>query len=206
VREADQNPHNKLEGVSHPYDLHYAGTSCELIVGGNDFKRTGLVEGTALIAVAIDRIPLLAFTFERGHLFLTLQVFDDQSQRVLWIDRNELRYCPVVWDIRLEGRNLTIREGNRKYLLDIVFDPPNRLEVRRGRFSLNGLELLVHPDRLCYANARNTFSGCGFHNFDVAIMVGEPIETGAAFHWPAMNRGHPNREAAEQWMREIGRM
>src|SRR5437588_8359349 len=70
VREADRNPHNRRAGVSHAYDLHYAGSSCELVVGSNEFKRDGLVEGTELIAVAIDRMPLLAFTFEQSHLFL----------------------------------------------------------------------------------------------------------------------------------------
>jgi trigger factor len=207
VREADQNPHNRQAGVSRPYDLHYAGNSCELIVGGNDFTRDGLAEGTTLIAVAIDRVPLLAFTFEQDHLFLTLQVFDEQGQRVLWVERNELRYCPIPWDIRLEGRTLTVREGRAKFLLEVLFSPPDRVEVRRGRFSLNGLELLIHPDQVCYANGRNTVSRFGTRGFDVAVMVGEPLETGArALHWPAVNRGQPNREAAQQWMQEIAQM
>jgi hypothetical protein len=204
VREADRNPHNKQTGVSHPYDLHYAGSTCELVVGSNDFTREGLREGTVLIAVAIDRTPLLAFTFEQGHLFLTLQVFDEQAQRVLWVERNELRYCPIPWDIRLEGRTLSVREGQGQFLIEIVFAPPDRVEVRRGRFSLNGLELLVYPDRLCYANNLQFFSRVGARGFDVAIMLGEPIETGSRMiHLPAVNRGHANREAAEQWMREI---
>ena len=137
-----------------------------------------------LVALAIDRIPLLAFTFEQGHLFLTLQVFDEQAQRVLWVERNELRYCPTPWDIRLRAQ-CRGREGQGKFLIDIEFSPPNRVEVRRGRFSLNGLELLVHPDCLCYANNGQILSRVEFHGFDVAIMVGEPIAFGA----PVLSHG-----------------
>lgn len=206
VREADQNPYNKRVGVSHPYDLHYDGSSCELVIGSNKFQRDHLMDGMVMIAVMIDCIPLLAFTFEQGHLFITLQVFDKQSQRVLWVERNELQYCPTPWDICLEGRTLRVREGHGQFLIDIVFSPPNRLEVRRGRFSLNGLELLVYPDRLCYVNNRTLFSETSICYCDVAIMVGEPIKAGgSAFYLPAVNGGHPNREVAEQWMREMTR-
>ncbi len=205
VREADQNPHNKRAGVSHPYDLHYSGNSCELVVGSNYFKHDNLMDGMVMTAVAIDCIPLLAFTFEQGHLFITLQVFDEQSQPVLWVERNELLYCSTPWDICLEGRNLTVREGLRQVLIEIVFSPPNRLEVRRGRFSHNGLELLVEPDMLCYANNLNVISQSSAY-CDVAIMVGKPIEgVTSGFYWPEVNRGHPDRKAAKQRMRKLSR-
>lgn len=202
VREADRNPHNKRAGVSHPYKLHYAGSSCEVVVGSNHFKRGNLIDGTVMTAVAIDGISLLAFTFDQGYLFITLQVFDEQSQRVLWIEQNELRYCPTPWDIRLEGCTLTVREGHGKVLTEIVFSPPNRLEVCKGRFSLNGLELLVEPDMLCYVNNGNIMSQSSAC-CDVAIMVGEKIkDLDAGFFFPEVNRGHADREAARQRMKK----
>jgi trigger factor len=204
VREANRNPHNRLAGVSRPYDLHFEGTSCELVVGGVPCTRDGLTEGTVLIAVAIDRVPLLAFAFEQGHLFLTVQVFDEQDQRVFWVERNELRYCPSPWDICLVGRTLTIREGQGRYLLDIEFSPPNRVAVRRGRFSLNGLEVLVSPNRLYFANQYNVFSNIGVADCDAAFMVGEPIEGARGYHLPAVNRGNPDRDAIRNWMRTFG--
>jgi hypothetical protein len=39
------------------------------------FLQRGL-RSLIVVRVAIDRAPLLAFTFEQGHLFLTLDVFD----------------------------------------------------------------------------------------------------------------------------------
>jgi trigger factor len=156
-----------------------------------------------LVAIAIDRKPLLAFTFEQGHLLLTLRVYDDESQQVLWIEQNELRYSTSPWDIQLVGCRPSIRERARKFLIDLVFGPPIRIDVRRGRFRLN--ELLVQPDLLCYANNCQIFKRVEFHGFDVAIMVGDPFESGIArcIYMPAVNRGEPVREEAERWMREI---
>ncbi len=207
VRSANRRPCNKRKGHSHPYALHYTGSSCKFLVGGNDFERTNLREGTEFIAIAIDRFPMLSFAFSQGHLFLTLQIFDDQSERVLSIERNEMIYCPTPWDIRFEGRRLCIREGQGRYLVDIEFWPPDRVELRRGRFSLNGLEVLIYPDLLLYANNRNVLSSVLTRNADVAVMIGEPIESGGrAIHMPAVNRGRPDREAVEKWMREAGRV
>ena len=207
VREADRNPYNKQTGVSPPYNLHYSGNACELVVGSNDFTRRGLAAGMQLIAVAIDRTPLLAFTFDQGHLFLTLQVFDDDARKVLWIEQNELRYCITPWDIHLEGRNLVVRERKSNFLVDVVFNPPNRVEIQKGRFSFNGLELLVRPSQLCYANNFQSFSGVSIIGFDAALVVGEPFKAGmtCAIHLPPVNRGQPNREAAAQWMQEVAR-
>ena len=207
LQDADRNPRNKQTGASHPYDLHFSGSSCELAVGGNEFNRQGLTEGMVLTAIAIDRVPMLAFTFEQGHLFLTLRVFDDRGARVVWIERNELMYAVSPWDIRLEGCTLTVREGQGQFLMEIVFTPPSRVDVRRGCFSFNGLEVLVYPDLLCYVNLCQIFSRIETRGFDVAIMIGEQIENGTkALNLPAANRGNPDREAAEQQIKKLARM
>ena len=38
VLEANSNPHNLQQGVSEPYDLHFAGEGCQVIAGGNRFR------------------------------------------------------------------------------------------------------------------------------------------------------------------------
>ena len=154
---------------------------------------------------------MLAFTFEQGHLFLTIQVFDETSKRILWIERNELKYYPEPWDIRFEGRNLTVREGRGRFLIDIVFSPPDRIEVRRARLGLNGLEFLVCPDLLYYTNQFISFKQIDVSGFKVVIMAGKPIRTQAGLPISAAmvlgdrNRGHINREAVDQWIREVSK-
>jgi len=157
------------------------------------------VEGTELTAIAIDGTPIIAFTFEQGHLFLSLQVFDHNSRRVLWVERNELKYRPSAWDITLVGRNLTIRDGAKQILLDVVFNPPGIVEVRRGRFHLNGLLVLVHPDHIHYVNRRNTIANLSFADFDVALMVGDPIDSRrVALALPAGNRRVFHKDGANK--------
>ena len=151
---------------------------------------------------SIDREPMLSFMLEQGHLFLSVQVYDDDDRRVLWIDRNELRYSLTPWDITFVGRTLTIREGPRQFLLEIAFQPPNRVDILRGRFKHNGLELLVVPDGIGYANCRNIVYGSYFYDFDVGINVGDPIESGVcAVQWSAANRGIVNRAETDAWLR-----
>jgi len=202
VRRADSNPYNKREGASSPYQLHFSGKSCRLLLGNSVFQRSGLGEGMGMVAVAIDREPLLAFAFEQGHLLLTIQVHDEAHQRVLWIEKNELRYRPTAWDIQFVGRTLTVREGRGEILVELAFNPPSDVEVRRGRFSLNGLELLVEPSCFCYVNNRNVFSGVGAEECDVAIGVGEPLEAGVCgFFLGPSSRGTCDRRGAEEAMR-----
>jgi len=35
---ANRNPYNLRTGVSKPYDLHYSGDECEIVMGGNTFS------------------------------------------------------------------------------------------------------------------------------------------------------------------------
>ncbi len=176
VQEADRDPYNKQAGISQSYPLYYSGSSCELVVGGSYFRRDSLTNGKEMIAIAIDREPLLAFTFEQDQLFLSLQVFDQQGNRVLWINENELSYKPTPWDIELVGRTLTVREASKQFLLEIKFSPPNSVEVSKGRFSFKGHELLIDKHKVRHVNTEQSMSGCGTNDVDVAIMVGEEIE------------------------------
>lgn len=205
VREADQNPHNKRSGVSHPLPLHYSGTTCTVVIGGNLFHRYGgpFVDGSLFVAIAIDMTPLLMFHFEQGQLLLTFQVFNEKGERILWVDRNELRYCTSSWDIRREGRTLTIREGLGAFILEVEFTPPDRIEVRRGRFGLNGLGLLIEPDTMCYVNGGQCFSNCGFSSPEAAILVGTHQEGIAAIHLPERDRGQPDWESAARMIRDF---
>ncbi len=156
---ADKNPHNLKEGVSKPYDSHYSGDECEVVVGKNKFITNDAGNGVTMTVISIDDMPLLRFSLENGHLLLTLNVFNEFNQFVLQIIDNELVYSISPWDIQLVGRNLVIREGQGKFLIDIIFEVPNKITINRGRFLCNGVELFVDKDQILDVNNTNSYSG-----------------------------------------------
>jgi hypothetical protein len=175
-----------------------------LQIGSCICTNNGFANGAVFIAVAFDRVPMVAFTHDQDHLFLTLRVTDDKNATILWIEENQLRYSISPWDIESVGRNIVIREKARDILIDIVFDPPNVITIRRGRLLLNGLELHITPDQVCFANNFLGFSRCDFVA-DVALMYGEMIEgSSGAIHIPVTNRNSVDRDAARKWMQQMG--
>jgi len=148
VREANASPFNFMAGVSRPYDLHFEGDECEVQIGSNRFTMQRISDGIVLIPVMVDGIPLIAFTLGDGHLFLSVRLFDGFNNVILAITDNELVYKIDTWDIHLVGRNLILREAERKILLDITFAVPNRISIDRGRLLCNGVCLEISPHEI----------------------------------------------------------
>ena len=134
---ANQNPWNKRPGVFQPYDLHYSGDSCEVVVGGNVFSTTDAGYGTIMAPLSIDDVPLLGFILGDGHLLLNCVVFSEVNQVVLRVHNNRLVHVPDAWDIELVGRRLVIRSAPRNILIEMVFEVPNRIIVMRDCRSRN---------------------------------------------------------------------
>ena len=172
IMEANRIPHNLKTGVSKPYNLHYSGSECEIVIGGNAFKAADGGYGTVLLPVSVDGTPLLAFVLGDGHLLLNLNVFDEFNQPVLQIKNNQLIQSAAPWDIKLVGRNLIVREAERKILVDISFEPPHRIIINRGRFLKNGVEILIRPEQVIIANDGATFSGIMTKNWPAGILIG----------------------------------
>lgn len=172
VEAANRDPHNLRTGVSKPYDLHYSGSECEIAIGGNTFSARDMGYGTVLIPVSIDQTALIGFILGDGHLLLTLNLFDEYNDLILRIRNNHLFYSVSPWDIRLVGRNLVIREAERRILVDMTFEPPNRIIINRGRLLHNGVQILIHPDRVVIANDGGKLSRNVFRNAPVGIVIG----------------------------------
>lgn len=157
--------------------------------------------------VCVDGVPLLAFRMESGHLLLTLQLFDEFNRPILVIRDNELVYKPDAWDIQLTGRNLVVREAARRFLLDIVFDVPNGVHVKRGRFLLNGVELLIGSHG-CFLNdghlelsmSRVTVVG---GSKAAGFLIGQPApNVPHMIRLPTISRYRHSRAGFEDWARE----
>jgi hypothetical protein len=97
---ADQNPHNHRTGVSKPYDLHFAGTECEISIGSNSFSAQ-LQEGALVVPLLIDSSALFGFVFLDGHLLLNVSFFDECNRQILAIINNQLVHSVDPWDIQL---------------------------------------------------------------------------------------------------------
>lgn len=201
VEAANRSPHNLRAGVSKPYDLHYSGDECEIVIGGNSFITKDGGYGTILLPVSIDGTPLLAFVLGDGHLLLNLNIFDEYNHLILQIKNNQLLQSAAPWDIQLVGHNLVVREAERKMLVDIAFEPPSRIVINRGRFLRNGVEILLRPDRIVIANNGATFSGIHTRNWPAGIVIGpheQPLS--AIIAMKQVPRYNHDKKLVEDWV------
>lgn len=172
VSQANENPYNLREGVSKPYNLHFAGKEAKVEIGGNSFTCEDKGYGTAMVPISVDGTPLIGLILADGHLLLNIVIFDEFNSPVLHIKNNQLYYSTSPWDIQLVGTTLTIREAHRKILLEIEFYPPNKVVVNRGRFLKNGVEILVRPSNVLITNNSTLLSGCHAHNCYGGLIIG----------------------------------
>jgi hypothetical protein len=201
VAAADVNPFNRRAGVSASYDLHFAGNRCELVIGSNRAVIDHLAEGTGMCALMVDGVSLAHFRLSEGRLLLSFLLFDEINRLILRVLDNEVVYVADIWDIELVGTNLVLRQAARQILADIVFDPDaGRVIVSRGRFLLNGVEVLITPDYALVVNNRMQFSHTSIENCAFGLVLGEmPQEFGAAVRITGIPRYLGDRTAAKQW-------
>lgn len=203
VLEADKTPYNLREGVSKPYNLHYSGAECEIVIGSNVFSTQDGGYGTTLVPISVDGTPLLGFILGDGHLLLNLNIFDEYNRLVLQVLNNQLFYAASPWDIQLTGRNLIIREASRHILIDLVFEAPNRIVVKRGRFLRNGVEILVRPNHVVIVNNSALFADIISKNRPAGIVIG-PHKTPlrSIIKMEEVPRYLGDRASVERWVKE----
>lgn len=170
VRRENSSPYNIREGVSKPYDLHFEGAKAEVVIGGNSFSAENRGDDTCLVPLSIDGIPLISFILTEKHLLLNLIIMDEFNNPILNIKNNHLYYSIAPWDVQLVGTKLTIREASRKILIEIEFEPPNRVIVSRGRFLANGVEVLIRPENILITNNAIVISGCHIRSIGGLII------------------------------------
>lgn len=203
VREADKNPHNKRSGTSKPYTFFFSGDEVVVEIGGNTFVTKDSGYGTAMIPLGIDNVPVLGFVIADSHLLLNLVIFDEMNRLILHIRNNEMVYKTGVWDISFIGTRLIIREGLRKLLIEVDFQTPNKVIVKRGRFLLNGVEVLIRPGHLMIVNTANIFSGMYAENCVGGLLLGSwDGSTPSAVHMDGIPRYGWDRAAALAFEKE----
>lgn len=183
VHAANEAPVNLRTGATTPWTLHYDGSRCEVIIGGNQFSATTIDGDQVLVPLMIDGEPLILFRVEDGHLLLSLSVYDELNQLVLRIEDNELvLVVGAAWDFEFAASRLIIRNAPRAIRIDVAFEPPARVIVHRGCFMRNGLCVVVEPDGFSVPNVGAYFRNCGMNGVSAGIILGME-DQGLAAAW-----------------------
>jgi len=172
VYDANSNPFNLRKGVSKPYNFHFSGTEASVNIGNNHFTCADNGYGSQCIPLIIDSTPLIAFILADGHLLLNLVIYNEFNVPVLHIKNNHLLYTTIPWDITLIGTTLTIREAHKKILVEIEFNPPNKITINRGRLLFNGIEILIGPKHCLITNNNTFLSGNKAFNTIAGFVLG----------------------------------
>ena len=202
VIEADKNPLNLRAGVSRPYNLHYSGHECEVLIGSNLFTTTDDGTGNQIIAIMVDGVPLVSFDLEDGHLLLNLTLYDHQNDVVMVIKRNILIYSSNPWDIQLVGRNLIIREAARSIFIDMTFEVPNKIAINRGRLLCNGVEVLVKPDHCLLTNNSMVIANNLSKGVACGLNLGRIAPIRSALEFSGIPRYLGDNSDAIRWAKE----
>jgi hypothetical protein len=203
VLKANSEPHNLKSGVSKPYDLHFSGKRAEIVIGGNGFTCEDEGYGTIMVPISVDGSPLIGFILADEHLLLNLAIFDEFNAPILHIKNNQLFYSVSPWDIQLVGTNLSIREEKRKILIEIEFQPPDKVVINRGRFLKNGVEILVRPTNILITNNSTLLSGCHAHNCHGGLIIGHHPKSISGFTaFPSLSRYLGDRTDALKFEKE----
>jgi hypothetical protein len=205
VEEFSESPLNLRSGESTPYSLWFSGERYEFDVGTNTF--TGLLSSYGIVQpVRIDGTGLLSARLEDNHYMLTLHIADEGGREVLTIVDNELTFSALVYDVELVGHRLILRDGYRKILIDIEFQPPAGVKIRRGRFLRNGIELLVTENWSSILNSRTLLSGNSAENCWIGLAIGRDSKhIVSAYRSGDVTREGWDRRGAIRWARERAR-
>jgi trigger factor len=150
---ANNNPYNRRESRTAPYELHYGGDAPPVVsIATVDFYFPG-----AFCPLMIDGLPiLLVYPDETGQALFDATFWDEINWPVLELRANEVTLSVAPWDIEYVGARLTIRSEPRNIFLILNFEVPNRLVVERGRVLYNGVEVVIEQDELRVVTVRGT--------------------------------------------------
>jgi trigger factor len=174
VKKANDNPFNVVMGISKPYLFHFSGNRAEMIMGNNKFVAEPDKYGPAFIVfpILIDRFPFIGFKVVDELLILDLQLFDQNNHNLIRIIKNELVFVADLWDVQFVGKKLTVRKGMGDIILDIDFNPPNKIIVNKAQIYMNGVYVKVNSERIEVMNNKSKITGCEITNIPFGIAVG----------------------------------
>lgn len=178
VKQANDNPHNKVSGESSPYQLHYSGDIAIAVIANNSFTNDSCIVGHQgqhlpfVVPILIDGVPIIGFKFQDERLLLDISFFNEYNEQILRIIENQLIFKPDTWDVDLRGANLKIREGKRKIVLHIEFCPPNKLIIHQALIRFSGIILELKEDHFVLNGVRSRTMFNNVFSSLVGISIG----------------------------------
>jgi hypothetical protein len=190
VVSANAAPHNRKTGSSKPFPLHFSGDFGVVEMGGNRFTHSFGSNSPAMIVALIDGHPILAFRREEDSLLLALNVYNKFNKLILMVHDNELVYTADSYDIEFIGSTLRVRERHAQILLEIIFQPPARITIPRGRLLYNGVEILIGENSVKVSDGPEI---SGLQTFQSSIFIIGYPEGSGVFGFADVPRYPPDR-------------
>jgi trigger factor len=199
VWQARRSPCN-LRGQGTGWELDFLnGSDCIVRLGRNSFTFTLNSERPEFVPVAIDGSAFLTFEFSGGDCQLSMYALDKVGNPLLEINRNVLTVGSATWDYDRVGRRLIVKTSANDTLLDLTFDPPHGITIRRARIHRNGVEIAVLSGAILLLNRFNgddldeptVIKDCTFEGLKYGITVGDiPMSDGpTGMHFSNIARG-----------------
>lgn len=169
VKKANEEPFNFKRNISTPDPLYFEGDKAIINIGNCKFTTKDNGNGTSLIALQILEKPIIKVTLMDGSYLIDVDLFNKDNNLLLSIKNSVLEYSIGTWDIEFVGNTLTIREGSRDIFVEISFESPDTITVKRANLFFASINVLITPEYLRYEN--NEMSGIGADNASVGIWI-----------------------------------
>lgn len=196
VWQATRNPINKKTGVSASYEYwHPEGNAWKLVMGNMEFLFSAMGDRAVFFPVIIDKMPFAKFELLHGDLTLSLELLDEDGQPLLIMKRNQLKIDTASWDYEPAAMRLRLRTGARCVLLDLEFELPSAVKIRRARIMRNGVEFAVLTDFNIVLNNASVLNHISVHDYKYGIVIGDEVGGPTAFYMGQVYRGPFDRTA-----------
>lgn len=182
VIEWNNNPYNKNKKYSPAEMLGYKIfdrkdiAKLQIEIANSQFKLRPIdvnLSHYIMIPIMIDEMPLIALTIINGRLNLYLKLFDEENNVAVEIVNNEVVTRLDFWDITFIGKTLKVNRKNRDIFIEIDFNVPYSVHIKKGYLMYNNKGLRVYSKYIKTLENNNMFSNITMVNTLIGITMGK---------------------------------
>lgn len=141
VREASRDPFNGRRRFTRTHPLFFDPAKPLVLRVGTLTIKPGEVGSMVGLVVDGDMAMGVGLS-DIGHPTVELDLRDLDDRVIIRAVRGELRLATTPWDITWEGRTITIRRGQRQFLLRLTLDPDdNQVVVETADIALHHVRI-----------------------------------------------------------------